>query len=489
MQVLGELMYIKKNSSLLPLPWYHRAALGLENDTTVSLSLVENKTRGNYDIIVTVIEPIVWKKAYRLSFVKSDNTGIVGEIFSNISKNWDIILSESVTQEGGKHHLTSLICEPKVEDLEKELERMKKLYENKKFSFSAKPVFIDIPIVKHTKNNKIKNGSIVKSNWIYKHLTDIPKDKNIKVLVTADTRLRLLRFTLCSNETISVDIEHLAKQGTLKKITERLSKIKNFNILSSLSNKSSVDNAYARFRLVCEIKDKSPEKIYNLINKAIGDLNDKNPLLSISIIGHHFGKNAEKLTYCKSPYDIIAKAPFSLKPHIIEYKKDFPKNKFPVFLSRRFIRNEKVMEVVNRIKKVLEENDCYVVEAFPKKGDRTASDIEVKSKMWLSKAGILLINHHSKLDGKKAISLNLPQEYGFLDGQGKPILVIQEGHDMDISSEWSNFQGVKPTIIPSNEVAFNSENSNSIDNTIIEWLEEIEGTSPNKKYIKTLGNK
>ena len=35
MQVLGELTRIEKDLKRLPLPWYHRAPLGLENNTTV----------------------------------------------------------------------------------------------------------------------------------------------------------------------------------------------------------------------------------------------------------------------------------------------------------------------------------------------------------------------------------------------------------------------------------------------------------------------
>ena len=43
MQVLGELMNIRPKNGTLPLPWYHRAALGHENNTAVSVVLVKNR--------------------------------------------------------------------------------------------------------------------------------------------------------------------------------------------------------------------------------------------------------------------------------------------------------------------------------------------------------------------------------------------------------------------------------------------------------------
>ncbi len=476
MQVLGELMIIDNDLKNIPLPWYHRAPLGLESETTVSVSLVKNEKRNNCDIVVSIIDPEVWSKAHRLAFVKEEESGIVDDIYKNISDNWDIILGESVTSEGGSHHLTSLICEPKIEDISAELKNQEKKFAKIGFTFTAKPVYTVVPKLEATKYSQVENGFIRNCSWIKKYIDKhYPKKGNLnfKILVAADTRLRILKFTFCNSNAVSVDIEHKDKQGTLKKITEVLSQNNDFNILSSLSSKSSVNSKYARFRLICEMQGSKPEKTIEYIQKTIDKLSKKIPHFSISIIKTHEGIEGKKLTYCKQPFDLIAQTPKLLIPHIKEYRKGFPKNKFPVFLSRRFIDNEKVNQVVDRIKKILIENDCHVVEAFPKKGDRTAADIEVKSKMWLSKAGILLINHSSKLEGSHQISFNLPHEYGFLDGQGKPILVLQEGRDITIADKWSNFQGVKPTIIPENEKALNSENKNSIDKTIISWLKEI----------------
>jgi len=474
MQVLGELMNLDAKENTIPLPWYHRAALGHESNTTVSVVLVKNNFRKNFDLIVSVIDPKVWDKAYRLSFKKEEGGGVVNEIFKKIHKKWDVILSESVAQEGGNYHLTSIICEPKVEDVDLEILSLKKGMLKNGFEVTAKPVYIDTPHIIKFKKTQVKNGHLTNCGWIFDFLKrEISLEDQCKVLVTADTRLRILRFNFCRKNTVSFDIEHIEEQGTLKLITEKLLENPSFNILSSLSSKSGVPDEYARFRIVCEIEGENSQNTIEYVEKQINEISARHPLLSISVINFHLGKKANRLTYCNSPYDIVARVPGYLRPHIIHYKKDFPKNKFPIFISRRFVKNSEIDKVVNRIKKVLTENDCYCVEAFPKSGDRTSEDIEVKSKMWLSKAGILLINSPKKLGNKEPISLNLPQEYGFLDGQGKPILILQEGADLALSEKWSNVRGVKPTFIPDNAEAFNPENENSIDTKIIEWLNSI----------------
>ena len=477
MQVLGELMYLRPKEGKLPLPWYHRAALGHENNTSVSVVLVKNEYRKNLDIIVSVIEPKVWSKAYRLSFKKREGGGIINDIYKNIYEKWDIILSESVAQEGGQHHITSVICEPKVDDIEGEINALKSKMRENGFKVSAKKVYIDEPEIVRYKKGLIKNGQIIDCDWIFDYLKKTNEiEKKCKVLVTADTRLRISRFILCNDNTVSFDIEHIAEQGTLKLITEKLTENPTFNILSSLSSKGTVRDGYAKFRIVCEMEKTNTQNTIEYVRNKIRELSIQYPLLSIDIIHAHLGKEAKNLTYCSSPYDIVAKVPEYLKPHIKRYKRGFPKRKYPVFLSRRFIRIEAVEKVVERIKKVLNENGCYVVEAFPKPGDRTSEDIEVKSKMWLSKAGILLINSPSKLGEIEPLSLNLPQEYGFLDGQGKPILILQEGADNELNKKWSNVRGVKPTIIPEDAEAFNPENENSIDAKIIGWIEGIKNS-------------
>jgi len=88
-----------------------------------------------------------------ISFKKKEGGGIINDIFKNIHEKWDIFLSESVSQEGGEHHITSIICEPKVPDVDKEIQELKSKMSKNGFKVSAKSVYIDKPdIVKFKKD-------------------------------------------------------------------------------------------------------------------------------------------------------------------------------------------------------------------------------------------------------------------------------------------------------------------------------------------------
>ena len=160
MQVLGELMLIDPSFEKIPLPWYHRAPLGFENNTNVSVTLIENVTRPICDIVISIFEPDQWKNLYRFSLIKKEQPGVINNIFESIP-NWNIVLTESVTQEGGINHITSLICEPIISgDIKSELEYLETIFSKKGYIFSYKKVFIAIPKTLKTKPRRDRKSVV-----------------------------------------------------------------------------------------------------------------------------------------------------------------------------------------------------------------------------------------------------------------------------------------------------------------------------------------
>ena len=59
MQVLGSLIRLPRDATGLPLPWWHRAPLGLQSRTHCFVSIIQRKKRPVGDIIVSVNSEMV----------------------------------------------------------------------------------------------------------------------------------------------------------------------------------------------------------------------------------------------------------------------------------------------------------------------------------------------------------------------------------------------------------------------------------------------
>ena len=69
------------------------------------------------------------------------------------------------------------------------------------------------------------------------------------------------------------------------------------------------------------------------------------------------------------------------------------------------------------------------------------SYLQVSSKMWLSKACIVLVGGTSETV-EEVVNVNLAHEYGFFQGQGKPVLLLVEKGYKDALKTWTNAAGV-----------------------------------------------
>jgi hypothetical protein len=127
-QILGELTRLPGPSSkyhhMLPLPWFHRAALSLSHGTSgvYVAYLKPSPQRSVGDIIVSVIDPRRLHRIRRISLLVDDRPGIVSEAAQLIAdhEKWNIALSETVTIDSGGKHYLDLYIEPDKFILENE---------------------------------------------------------------------------------------------------------------------------------------------------------------------------------------------------------------------------------------------------------------------------------------------------------------------------------------------------------------------------------
>src|SRR4029077_17411975 len=115
MQVLGDLIRLPVSNDL-PLPWWHRASLGLQSKTWCYIAIVRSQSRLMPHVIVSVLNPYHYSRTLQVRSTQPDEPGIVSNVIAGVT-DMNIALAESATLETGDHQVT-LICEPKDREAE-----------------------------------------------------------------------------------------------------------------------------------------------------------------------------------------------------------------------------------------------------------------------------------------------------------------------------------------------------------------------------------
>jgi predicted amino acid-binding ACT domain protein len=481
MQVLGGLIHIPASEiTSLPLSWWHRAPLGLINDTGVFVALTEvSKERPVADLIVTVLDPNKWDRMFRLECSHKDKPGLVAQVFSAVYP-LNIALAETVkVEKGGLHHLT-LICEPASEqqDVKKEIPRIKQILRKKGFDIQEPQPLPPLPktiwhragLVEHGWVRGISWRAEIERRWSAEsQLVDLER-----VVVSADTENRILRYVFPRRGAMTVRIRHADLPGALEEITKALQKC-NLNILSALLRRGGGKGVDAELVAVCEPSTSGSESCGtdDAVKNLQSQINQKfRPQISANT-----GVNASETIYSRHPEEVAARVPENI---LGEYKKEKKKlseqmggvMKTPIFLSRRFPGSQnEAAKIAEDVRHALVDNHCVPVEAEPTMG-RAPNTIytEVSAKLWASGAGIVLVVRETA--EKPPLNMNLAYEWGFLLGQGKSVLVLVE----DVPECWEilhSFTNIAGLVVQGFARSAPSSQSNSLHAIISAWITEL----------------
>ncbi len=221
--------------------------------------------------------------------------------------------------------------------------------------------------------------------------------------------------------------------------------------------------------LVGESKDGNHGK--TRYSEIINELNQLPPSLMIETSSHD-GIEAMKTIAPREPNSVTARIPSNLVDKVEEVKSRVPRGKTSVFFSHRFVTEPHAELIATSVRDSLIKNNCHLLEASPE-DDVTGPNLvfsEVSAKMWVAKAGIILITDLEKGD---PLGKNLPHEFGFLQGQAKPILLLVESTLGIAELLWSNIDGVYAPRFPSNEVAFMENENGSLSDIITKWVKRV----------------
>jgi hypothetical protein len=441
MQILGDLIRLPSDDEMgLPLPWWHRAPLGLSHNTNVFVGLTASTGhRPVPDLIVTVLNPSRWDRMYRVDCRKEDEPGVVADVLQSVRLN--IALAETVKLESGDYHRVTLICEPACEnqDVPEEMQHIERGLLEAKFSpFGSNPLYEKLPQMPElawTRTGFVEHGWITGVRWqqeIQRKYAEGVKYADLsKVVASADTEGRVLRYVFPRKGAMTISIKHADEPNALKEITRVLREC-DLNILSSFLRRGGGRGLDAEFVAVCEPNAPSDDVKVQQLRKRLNDAVAEIPQGFRAQVSTSLGRSAEDTIYIRHPQEVVARPPRSLLSAIHDEKRRVRRvapaqAKTPVFLSHRFTEQTLRSTTLKAIRDALRAKHCFPVEAEASVGrDPVSIYMDVSSKLWNSRAGIIMV---TKETDKKNISVNVAHELGFLLGQGKAVLLLVEIDD------------------------------------------------------------
>ena len=474
MQVLGSLVHLPPERDALPLPWWHRAPLGLLDRTPVYLALVGTQTRPVGNIVVSVLNPSDWKRMTLVEGQESDKPGVIAEALDAVLP-FNIAIAETVTTEAGDQHHVAFVCEPYGVNMPHTPQaHIKKNLAKRGFKGLRPRKFLgSLPQIKWHDVSQVEHGWIWETNWRKQLAKFYPRTLDQvdleRAVVSADTERRLLRFLFPRRNAFSVRIEHADQPGALRQIATIFREF-NLNVLSSLLRRGGARPKNALLVVTCEPHaPDSGEGLQESVMQRLGQLPQELRATAVPLKP----TQPDELIYSHHPDEIVAHVPSALRPLVRQYKRELPPDKYPIFISRRFLRNERRDRIVNAVYDVLASEGCFPVEATPQPGEFSTSMPQVSAKMWLSRAGIVLVSGPVQ----QAFSMNLAHEAGFLQGQGKPTLVLVEENSQAGMEGWTNAAGLVAPRFADDETAFDANDKGSLPAILRQWLRSIRTAS------------
>ncbi len=483
-------MYILTNrlvrlpQGVLPLPWYHRAPLGLLSGTNVHIALQAKHSRPFGDLIVSVVDPENWLHVREVNASKDDEPGVLADVFEQ-APPLNIVFAEAVTVDSGSRHDARLLLEPyyrepdeKIEDLKRrvsgDIRRIKKsLLEEQGFKkVVPKPIHPADHELVWEDEGRIEEGW-VRVDGLEEAIADQATESEEAgeydqetAVISADTERRILRYVFPRKHAVSVNVKHRDRPGAMGEIAEALAG-RNLNILSSLLRRGATSALKAEVVFVAEPTDdaESRDEVEARVREALKRLSPR-LRLQVEVSGP---LDPEDVLYPRRPHEIAVRPSKALESEILTVKETVPDKMRPVFISRRFVdlTDQYSRDVVEELRRALTQSGCVAIEALPQPGGFGPLAPEaVKARMWASDAAILLvIDTPDELE----FSVNLAHECGFVQGQGKPLLPLVQKDREDSVLKHANLQGL-PLSTFDKENALDSNAPDSIAAAVKRWV-------------------
>jgi hypothetical protein len=486
--ILGSMIRLGPTDVRIPIPWWHRAPLGLETGTHVYVCVTEQRTNRPGDLLVSVLNPNCWEHHLSIGCRRPEEPGVVETVLRQVKK-WNIALAETVTVNGGQQHQVDLIIEaiqqgrkfraPNVQQIEGAMDVAGIKHE-------IRPRFekLDTQIA-FTRRGRVDHGWIVSPqedgtnygtrSWrhvIRKQMANLGAKEfdDGKLVLSCDTSGRLLRGMVPRKGSVIVEIHHADEPGVLLELTAAL-RAQGVNLLSCLLKRGGANVGNAVLVAVCEPPEQAKSQIeFEASIRASIESVDQRFEAALSRLSD--GLSPTRVVYCNHPEDTVVHVPEQIRDRVISRRRGLDRRRPSIFFSRRFLRGEKPRKYAEAVRTVLKQLNCQVVEAKVEPSSMRTSMDEVASAMWTSEAGLVLAVKSDR-ETELSFSLSVAHEFGFLHGQGKPLLLLIE-KDSKVQNElneWSNLKGIQAGVFDP-EASESDNQDESIRGLVANWIRE-----------------
>jgi len=477
MQVLGALVKLPKNSDL-PLPWWHRATLGLETGTWCYVALVQTSRRPVAELNVSVLDPDKWNQMLSVKCVAPDEPGCVLKATRGLA-DFNIELAEGVTVSAGERHEVTFFCHP-VSSMADPRARLEEHLKKQGFSIVQIEGY-EKPTILTLDRGVVESGWIRNVNWRsgfnerYKGAKDVESIDCSKAVISADTTSRVLRFVFPRRDARRIRVDHRNEPGVMRQILDVFHRHQ-LNILSLLLRHGGAKPKHAVLVAVCEPTGGLPPK--DLYSELMRELHHHlDPGLMVRAQESDGIESVRTITPRRAN-TVVAHIPLPLIEALREVKSLNPNDRRTVFLSRRFNRGRRAELVAAEIRAAIADSGFMLLE-LPGEADIDCGRIlfsMVSAKMWAADTAIVLIAGDSN---EEAVGMNLAHEYGFFQGQGKPVVLLVDSEVKDPDKLWSNIQGVYTQRISAKDPAFDRNDVGSAYRISATWLKHVQrGRAP-----------
>lgn len=471
MQVLGDLVRLPSLNAL-PLPWWHRAPLGLQSGTRCYVAWVKNQTRDVPDIVVSVLRPTQSQKMVWLRMVGKEKPGVVLDAIRQLT-DVNIALAESATLEGGAMHEVTFVCEPPFPGaVLPDLDVIRKRLIAAGFPKPKLRSFEECAVLQQ-RPARIESGWIPHLDWrtsVRKFASQEALDDIdlTRAVVSADTSSRLLRFMFPRRGARTVRVEHWDSPGILGQIAEVLHR-HGFNMLSMLLRRGGAKGGNAILVAVCE-----PPGMLDSAGAAFSglqsDLESFPPECQIEVSILDCIRPDTAIT----PHDaatVVARVPDDLKRGVREIRSKVPSGAPAVFLSHRLTREHNAQRNEEEVRQAIVDAGGYplLVDLSGVSDKRQVVYSEVMKNLWAADAGIIFM---PKLERSDPLGRNIPHEYGFLEGQNKPVIMMVERGERGLE-EWTNVAGIFVSHFAPGHQAVVREDADSIYAQTYKWVQHL----------------
>jgi hypothetical protein len=383
--------------------------------------------------------------------MREDEPGVIAEILPSVS-DLNIALAESVTLETGKMHHTTLICEgpqnasARVYQLPLKLKLEQQGFQKVRVdAFESLPLpvqYHDIAVVDHGWVRGLNLRREIEKTYPPNTLAQVDLTKAV---VSADTERRLLRFVFPKRGAMTVKIKHADKAGVLAKLARALLDC-DLNVLSALLRRGGQEQDNAELVAVCEpAEGMDLARIEKTIEERISRLPQEDRV-RLSPINKE-GRRAE---------DVIS---------LIEQPRRVPGQLCPIFVSTRFFDPDQVRATLEVIQRVLNRHGYIAVLPTPCVTAGSPMDQHVSPRMWMSEAGIILVGGSRSEPG---YLLEMAHEFGYLQAQGKPMLLLGEAIKDGPITGWC-----KQNDITVGSYTVSADGISSLDDVLSHWLKNL----------------